>query len=97
MSTRDPSPPPFTPFVPEEPLGLFLNPEAAAGADAAALTALGNEIRQRHIRPLAMGTMIVAAGRAPPGRPGTTPPNGFGAAGGRAPDGRPVRPAGSGW
>ena len=42
------------------PLGLFLNPEAA-GADAAALTALGDEIWQRQIRPLAVGTMIVAA------------------------------------
>ena len=42
------------------PLGLFLNPEAA-GADAAALAALGDEIWLRQIRPLAVGTMIVAA------------------------------------
>ena len=49
------------------PLALFLNPEAAAAypeegaADAAALAALGEEIWLRQIRPLAVGTMIVAA------------------------------------
>ena len=44
------------------PLGLFLNPDAAAGAaDAAALMALGEEVWLKQIRPLAVGTMIVAA------------------------------------
>ena len=44
------------------PLGLFLHPGTVeAAGDAAALTALGNEIWQRQIRPLAVGTMIVAA------------------------------------
>ena len=44
------------------PLGLFLNPETAAGAtDPAALTALGEEVWLKQIRPLAVGTMIVAA------------------------------------
>ena len=44
------------------PLGLFLNPDAAAEtADGAALMALGEEVWLRQIRPLAVGTMIVAA------------------------------------
>ena len=44
------------------PLGLFLNPDTAAGAaDAAALMALGEEVWLKQIRPLAVGTMIVAA------------------------------------
>ena len=42
------------------PLGLFLNP-AAETADRAALMALGEEVWLRQIRPLAVGTMIVAA------------------------------------
>ena len=44
------------------PLGLFLNPAAAAEtADGAALMALGEEVWLRQVRPLAVGTMIVAA------------------------------------
>ena len=44
------------------PLGLFLNPETAASAtDSAALMALGEEVWLKQIRPLAVGTMIVAA------------------------------------
>ena len=44
------------------PLGLFLNPETAAGAtDPEALMALGEEVWLKQIRPLAVGTMIVAA------------------------------------
>ena len=44
------------------PLGLFLNPDAAAEtADGAALMALGEEVWLRQIRPLAVGTMLVAA------------------------------------
>ena len=44
------------------PLGLFLNPESVAQAsDTAALTALSNEVWLKQIRPLAVGTMIVAA------------------------------------
>ena len=44
------------------PLGLFLNPDAAAEtADGAALMALGEEVWLRQVRPLAVGTMIVAA------------------------------------
>ena len=44
------------------PLGLFLNPEAAADTvDAAALMTLGEEVWLKQIRPLAVGTMIVAA------------------------------------
>ena len=44
------------------PLGLFLNPELAAEAtDTAALIDLSNEIWLKQVRPLAVGTMIVAA------------------------------------
>lgn len=43
------------------PLGLFVNPAAAEAADRAALMALGEEVWLRQIRPLAVGTMIVAA------------------------------------
>ena len=44
------------------PLGLFLNPEMAAGAtDSAGLIELSAEIWQKQVRPLAVGTMIVAA------------------------------------
>ena len=43
------------------PLGLFLNPAAAETADRAALMALGEEVWLRQIRPLAVGTMMVAA------------------------------------
>ncbi len=44
------------------PLGLFLNPDAAAEtADGSTLMALGEEVWLRQIRPLAVGTMIVAA------------------------------------
>lgn len=42
------------------PLGLFLNPEATE-ADGAALMILGEEVWLRQVRPLAVGTMIVAA------------------------------------
>ena len=44
------------------PLGLFLNPETAAGAtDTAALITLSTEVWLKQVRPLAVGTMIVAA------------------------------------
>ena len=44
------------------PLGLFLNPETAASAtDSAGLMALGEEVWLKQIRPLAVGTMMVAA------------------------------------
>ena len=44
------------------PLGLFLNPELAAeSTDAAALIDLSTEVWLKQIRPLAVGTMIVAA------------------------------------
>jgi putative OPT family oligopeptide transporter len=50
------------------PLGLFLNPETAAqvtdaagATDTAALMSLGEEVWLKQIRPLAVGTMIVAA------------------------------------
>ena len=44
------------------PLGLFLNPEMAAEATGtAALIDLSNEIWLKQVRPLAVGTMIVAA------------------------------------
>ena len=44
------------------PLGLFLNPDAAAGAlDSAALITLSTEVWLKQVRPLAVGTMIVAA------------------------------------
>ena len=44
------------------PLGLYLNPELAAQAtDPAAFEALSTEIWLRQVRPLAVGTMIVAA------------------------------------
>ena len=44
------------------PLGLFLNPEMAAGAtDTPALIELSTEVWLKQIRPLAVGTMIVAA------------------------------------
>ena len=44
------------------PLGLFLNPALAAQAtDDAGFVALSMEVWQRQVRPLAVGTMIVAA------------------------------------
>ena len=44
------------------PLGLFLNPQMAAEAtDTAALIDLSTEIWLKQVRPLAVGTMIVAA------------------------------------
>ena len=44
------------------PLGLFLNPEMAAGAtDTEALITLSTEVWLKQVRPLAVGTMIVAA------------------------------------
>ncbi|TDI26197.1 MAG: oligopeptide transporter, OPT family [Acidobacteria bacterium] len=44
------------------PLGLFLNPQMAAEAtDTAAFITLSNEIWLKQVRPLAVGTMIVAA------------------------------------
>ena len=44
------------------PLGLFLNPQLAAEAtDTAALINLSTEIWLKQVRPLAVGTMIVAA------------------------------------
>ncbi len=44
------------------PLGLFLNPEMAAEAtDSSALIALSTEVWLKQVRPLAVGTMIVAA------------------------------------
>ena len=44
------------------PLGLFLNPQMAAEAtDTAALINLSTEIWLKQVRPLAVGTMIVAA------------------------------------
>ncbi|MEE2793000.1 MAG: oligopeptide transporter, OPT family [Acidobacteriota bacterium] len=44
------------------PLGLFLNPELVAEAtDTAALVDLSTEVWMKQIRPLAVGTMIVAA------------------------------------
>ena len=44
------------------PLGLFLNPELVAEAtDTAALVDLSTEVWLKQIRPLAVGTMIVAA------------------------------------
>ena len=44
------------------PLGLFLNPELAAeSTDAAVLIDLSTEVWLKQIRPLAVGTMIVAA------------------------------------
>ena len=44
------------------PLGLFLNPQLAAQAtDQAALIELSTEVWLRQVRPLAVGTMIVAA------------------------------------
>ena len=44
------------------PLGLFLNPEMAADAtDTTALMTLSTEIWLKQVRPLAVGTMIVAA------------------------------------
>lgn len=44
------------------PLGLFLNPALAAGAaDAAGFIELSTEIWLRQVRPLAVGTMMVAA------------------------------------
>ncbi len=44
------------------PLGLFLNPEAVTQAgDTAGLLALSNEVWLKQVRPLAVGTMIVAA------------------------------------
>ena len=44
------------------PLGLFLNPELVAEAtDTAALVNLSTEVWLKQIRPLAVGTMIVAA------------------------------------
>ena len=44
------------------PLSLFLNPSLAAqAADQAALIDLSMEVWQRQVRPLAVGTMIVAA------------------------------------
>jgi len=44
------------------PLGLFLNPELTAEAtDTPALIALSTEVWLKQIRPLAVGTMIVAA------------------------------------
>ena len=44
------------------PLGLFLNPEMASGAtDSAALIDLSTEVWLKQVRPLAVGTMIVAA------------------------------------
>ncbi len=45
------------------PLALFLNPSLAAGleGDTAGLMALSTEIWSKQIRPLAVGTMIVAA------------------------------------
>ena len=44
------------------PLGLYLNPELAAQAtDADSFAALSTEIWLRQVRPLAVGTMIVAA------------------------------------
>jgi putative OPT family oligopeptide transporter len=44
------------------PLGLFLNPESVAQAsDASALIALSTEVWLKQVRPLSVGTMIVAA------------------------------------
>ena len=44
------------------PLGLYLNPELAAQAtDADSFAALSTEVWLRQVRPLAVGTMIVAA------------------------------------
>ena len=44
------------------PLSLFLNPQLAAQAtDQAALIDLSTEVWLRQVRPLAVGTMIVAA------------------------------------
>ena len=44
------------------PLGLFLNPESVAQAsDTSALIALSTEVWLKQVRPLAVGTMIVAA------------------------------------
>ena len=44
------------------PLGLFLNPDMAAGASGAAeLIELSTEVWLKQVRPLAVGTMIVAA------------------------------------
>ena len=44
------------------PLGLFLNPDMAAGASGAAeLVELSTEVWLKQVRPLAVGTMIVAA------------------------------------
>ena len=44
------------------PLGLFLNPELAGQAtDSAGFEALSTEVWLRQVRPLAVGTMIVAA------------------------------------
>ncbi len=44
------------------PLGLFLNPELAAGVtDSAGFIELSTEVWLRQVRPLAVGTMIVAA------------------------------------
>ncbi len=44
------------------PLALFLNPELSAGVtDAAGFAALAEEVWLRQVRPLAVGTMIVAA------------------------------------
>jgi len=44
------------------PLGLFLNPDTVAQAtDTEALIALSNEVWLKQVRPLAVGTMIVAA------------------------------------
>jgi len=44
------------------PLGLFLNPDSVAQAsDTSALIALSTEVWLKQVRPLAVGTMIVAA------------------------------------
>jgi len=44
------------------PISLFLNPELTAGAtDTASWIALSEEIWLRQVRPIAVGTMIVAA------------------------------------
>jgi putative OPT family oligopeptide transporter len=45
------------------PLAIFLNPalSAAAGSDAASMIGLADEVWSKQIRPLAVGTMIVAA------------------------------------
>ena len=43
------------------PLALFLNPSLAEGVDAGSMQALATDIWSKQVRPLAVGTMIVAA------------------------------------